>query len=72
MLNDHLDNVIHKSKMAHQSGNLRREGLLTPISKSTVNLVIDSISKLIKKCISEEVRKAGSLLLNLIKHKAYR
>lgn len=65
MLSDHLDYVIKKSKMSHQSDNLRRGGLLTLISKSTINLVIDSISKLIKKSISEEVIEAEMFAIEL-------
>lgn len=48
-----------------ESGNLRRGGLLILISKSTVNLVIDLTSKIIKRCISEEVIKAGIFAIEL-------
>lgn len=65
VLSDHLDNCIIKSKISHQSGNKNRGGLLTLISKSTVNLVIDSISNLIKMCISQEVQDAEMFAIEL-------
>lgn len=65
VLSDHLDNCIKKSKIGHQSGNQNRGGLLTLISKSTINYVIDSISSSIKKIINQEVQDAKMFTIEL-------
>ncbi|KAL4147990.1 hypothetical protein QTP88_002298 [Uroleucon formosanum] len=58
-LNDHLKTIIEKSKKAHESGSKGRGGLITFISKTTLNVIIDSISCIIKNKISDAVREAG-------------
>ncbi|KAE9530017.1 hypothetical protein AGLY_011479 [Aphis glycines] len=58
-LNDHLKTIIEKSKKAHESGSKGRGGLITFISKNTLNVIIDSISCIIKNKISDAVREAG-------------
>jgi hypothetical protein len=61
-LNDHLKTIIEKSKKAHESGSKGRGGLITFISKNTLNVIIDSISCIIKNKISDAVREAMEAL----------
>lgn len=65
VLNEHLDLVIKKSKMSHESGNKNRGGLLTLISKTTINMVIESIGQEIKIFIAREVQEAGMFAVEL-------
>jgi len=58
-LNYHLKTTIEKSKKAHESGSKGRSGIITFISKTTLNVIIDSISCIIKNKISDAVREAG-------------
>lgn len=52
-MKDHLETVIKKSRKAHESGSKGRGGLVTFISKTTVDYVIAAISRLIKKSICD-------------------
>ena len=65
ILNEHVENVINKSKVIgqntiqntqHEGCRRGRSGLIIFFSKTTSNYVITVIGKLIKHCISEEVR----------------
>ncbi|KAL0149200.1 hypothetical protein M9458_055434 [Cirrhinus mrigala] len=59
-LKEHLSNVIEKSKKLHVSpGSRGRGSLISLLSKTTVNSVIDTIWNLIQQSISTEIRKAG-------------
>jgi len=57
-MKDHLKTVIKKSCKAHESGSKGRGGLVTFLSKTTVDYVISAISRLIKKSIWDEVENA--------------
>lgn len=53
VLNDHIDSLTNKAQRKANSGNSKgKVSKVTFISKTTVNMVIDSISTLIKKNIS--------------------
>jgi hypothetical protein len=65
VLNEYLDNIIKKSQISHNSGNKIRDGLLTLISKITVNQIICYISDLIKKCIFDQVVEVGMFSVEL-------
>lgn len=54
-MKDHLDTIIKKSHKADESGSKGRRGLVTFLSKTTVDYVIAAISRLIKKSICDEV-----------------
>ena len=58
-LQEHVKECVQKSKSLHDSGAKSRESLVTLLSKTSVNKVIDVISHLIKESISREVRAAG-------------
>lgn len=59
-IKEHLDDCIEKSKNLHKSRGTRGRGsLITLLSKTTVNAVIDTIGHLIQDCISNDVQKAG-------------
>ncbi|XP_069368917.1 zinc finger MYM-type protein 1-like [Paralichthys olivaceus] len=66
-LKEHLNDIIHKSKKLHESasGSRGRGSLVTLLSKSTVNSVIDTILKMIKDNIGTEIQKAGMFTLQL-------
>lgn len=66
-LKEHLSEVIEKSKKLHESasGSRGRGSLVTLLSKSTVNSVIDTIQNLIKENIATEVVKAGMFSVQL-------
>ncbi|KAL6485944.1 hypothetical protein MHYP_G00053360 [Metynnis hypsauchen] len=66
-LKEHLSEVIEKSKKLHESasGTRGRGSLVTLLSKSTVNSVIDMIQNLIKENIATEVLKAGMFSVQL-------
>ncbi|KAL4135492.1 hypothetical protein QTP88_007098 [Uroleucon formosanum] len=57
-MKDHLEMVIKKSHKAHESGSKGRGGLVTFLSKTTVDYIIAAISRLIKKYICHEVENA--------------
>ena len=58
-LQEHVKECVQKSKSLHDSGAKSRGSLVTLLSKTSVNKVIDVISHLIKESISREVRAAG-------------
>lgn len=66
-LKEHLSEVIDKSRKHHESasGSRGRGSLVTLLSKSTVNSVIDTILKLIKENIATEILKAGMFSVQL-------
>uniref|UniRef100_A0A3B3S3W6 HAT C-terminal dimerisation domain-containing protein n=1 Tax=Paramormyrops kingsleyae TaxID=1676925 RepID=A0A3B3S3W6_9TELE len=65
-LKEHLSNVIEKSKKLHVSPESRGRGsLISLLSKTTVNSVIDTIRNLIQQNISTEIRKAGMFSVQL-------
>jgi hypothetical protein len=57
--NDHLKNIREKSKKAHELESKGRGGLITFISKTTLNIIIDSIDYSIENKIYDEVCEAG-------------
>lgn len=65
VLNEYLDNIIKKSQVSHNSGNKTRGSLLTLISKTTVNQIIECISDLIKKYIASQIVEAGMFSVEL-------
>lgn len=67
LLKKHLDTVIEKSKNRHESNltNKGRGNLITLISKTTLNCIIDAMRKIIKKTISEEIKAAGMFSVQL-------
>ena len=66
-LKEYLSDIIHKSKKLHESasGSRGRGSLVTLLSKSTVNSVIDTILKMIKDNIGTEIQKAGMFTVQL-------
>ncbi|KAF0697077.1 zinc finger MYM-type protein 1-like, partial [Aphis craccivora] len=58
ILQGHLDIVIKKSASIHNSGSKQGGGLITFLSKTTINYIIDAISQLIKSAITKETEKA--------------
>lgn len=65
-LKEHLSNVIEKSKKLHVSpGSKGRSSLVSLLSKTTVNSVIDTIRNLIQQNISTEIQKAGMFSVQL-------
>uniref|UniRef100_A0A8C6KUE3 DUF4371 domain-containing protein n=1 Tax=Nothobranchius furzeri TaxID=105023 RepID=A0A8C6KUE3_NOTFU len=65
-LKEHLDSCIEESKKLHLSGGTRGRGsLVTFLSKTTVNSVIDAIHHLIQENISHEIKKAGMFSVQL-------
>ncbi|KAF0707145.1 protein FAM200A-like, partial [Aphis craccivora] len=65
VLHEYLDNIIKKSQVSHNSGNKTRGGLLTLISKTTVNQIIECISDLIKKYIASQIVEAEMFSVKL-------
>lgn len=65
LMNAKIGNVIKKSQISHNSGNKTRGRLITLISKTTVNLVIECISGLLKHFIANEVIEAGMFSVEL-------
>lgn len=63
ILKKHLDSCIKESKKIHQSNlDVKTQGrgnLVTFLSKTTVNYILEAISKLIKNRISKEINEAG-------------
>ncbi len=65
-LKEHLGNFIEKSKTLHASSGSRGRGsLITLLSKTTVNSVIDTICNLIQENISTDIKKAGMFSVQL-------
>jgi hypothetical protein len=71
-LKDHLKDCIEKSKKLHDSQNSQkgskgrgRGSLLTFLSKSTINKIIQAIGQLIARNISTEVQAAGMFSLQV-------
>ncbi|KAJ8375393.1 hypothetical protein SKAU_G00059730 [Synaphobranchus kaupii] len=58
-LNQHLNDCIEKSKKMHESGGKGRGSLVTFFSKTTVNMIIDTIRRIIQESIASEVQEAG-------------
>jgi len=59
VLSEHIDSITKNASVNHKKGKGKGRGAsLTFISKTTVNMVIDSISYLMKKSISDEIRDA--------------
>lgn len=59
-LKEHLDDCVEKSKKLHQSSGTKGRGsLITLLSKTTVNSIIETVRSLIKESISSDVQKAG-------------
>lgn len=59
VLKKHLDKIIPESKKMHEKGTKRRSGDFTSfLSKTTINYVIDIISKKMKKIITGEICEA--------------
>ncbi|XP_022182782.1 uncharacterized protein LOC111042460 [Myzus persicae] len=59
VLNEHVDSLTNKAQRKANSGNSKgKVSKVTFISKTTVNMVIDSISTLIKKNISSQILEA--------------
>lgn len=56
---------MKKSKQIQAPGTQGRGSLITLLSKTTVDAVIDAIKHLIKENISEEIRKAGMFSVQL-------
>lgn len=65
-LKEHLHNCVERSKKLHESSGIRGRGsLVTLLSKTTVNTVIDTVGHPIQDCISSEVQKAGMFSIQL-------
>jgi len=60
LLQNHLNNVINKSKkrLENADGSKGRGSLVTLISKTTINFIIEEIKKLIQEAIVNEVHSA--------------
>ncbi|KAL4143892.1 hypothetical protein QTP88_006146 [Uroleucon formosanum] len=65
VLKGHLDKVIKKSTTIHNSGTKQGGGLITFLSKTTVNYIVEALSQIIKSIISKEVEKAGMYSVQL-------
>ena len=64
-LKAHIDIMIKKSQKAQDRGSKQGGGILTFLSKTTVNYVITTIGDLIKERISAEVNEAGMYSVQL-------
>lgn len=58
-IKEHVTDCIEKSKMLKSSGGKGRGSLVTFLSKTTVNKVIETISRLIQETIVKEIKTAG-------------
>ena len=65
LLKRHLDKVIKRSKHAHISARKGRGSLLTFISKTMVNHLLEVIALLIKRRIANELSEAGMIYVHL-------
>jgi len=59
ILNAHLEKSIKNSIKSHNAGSKQGEGFVNFLSKTTVNYIIDIITKKMKSFISKEVIEAG-------------
>lgn len=64
-LKDHVSKCIENSKKLQSSGGKGRGSLITLLSKTTVNKVIQAIRMLIQENISKEVREAGMFSIQI-------
>lgn len=64
-LQEHVNECVQKSKSLHESGAKGRGALVTLLSKTSVDKVIDVISHFIKESISREVMEAGMFSLQI-------
>lgn len=64
-LKEHLDDCIQNSEHQHETGGRGRGALLTLLSKTTVNKIIEIICGLIQQLIAGEVSKAGMFSIQL-------
>ena len=65
ILQAHVSSCIEKSKRLHDSGAKGRGSLVTLLSKTTVNAVIEAIGRLIKESIAAEVKEAGMFSIQI-------
>ncbi|XP_047135342.1 uncharacterized protein LOC124812563 [Hydra vulgaris] len=69
LMKNHLDIVTEKSKQRHvtcaASGTKGRGGLVTFISSTTVNYVIEFVRRMIKASIADEIQSAGMFSVQL-------
>lgn len=66
ILSDHIEEITKNAIKNYDRGKGKGRGSsLTFISKTTVNMIIDSISILMKKSIANNVREAGIFLIQL-------
>lgn len=61
----HVNSCIENSKRLHNSGAKGRGSLVTLLSKTTVNTVIEAIGRLIKENIAAEVKEAGMYSIHI-------
>lgn len=59
VLQTHIDEVSAKSQGIHDKGSKQGGGLITFLSKTTINYVIDAIKDEMMKKISAEIKEAG-------------
>lgn len=64
-LKEHLSSVTETSSQIHASGTQGRGSLITLLSNTTVNAVIDAIKHLIEESISADIKTAGLFLCSL-------
>lgn len=66
VLNDHIENITENAIKNHERGKGKGRGSsLTFISKTTVDMIIDSINVLMKKSIANDVRESGMFSIQL-------
>lgn len=58
-LNEHVNDCIRQSRKLHASGKTGRGSLVTFLSKTTANTIIETIRLLIQNAVANEVRAAG-------------
>jgi len=66
ILNNHVQKCIDKSKKIHKNQNTKGRGdLVSFFSKTTANVIIEGITKLIKQKISEEINQANFFTIQI-------
>ncbi|KAL4096756.1 hypothetical protein QTP88_021647 [Uroleucon formosanum] len=66
ILNNHVQKCIDKSKKIHKNKNTKgRDDLVSFFSKTTANVIIEGITKLIKQKISEEINQANFFTIQI-------
>ncbi|KAL4141853.1 hypothetical protein QTP88_004409 [Uroleucon formosanum] len=66
ILNNHVQKCIDKSKKIHKNKNTKgRDDLVSFFSKTTANVIIEGITKLIKQNISEEINQANFFTIQI-------